>query len=118
MLRDTLGSYIDNLLRFFIFLGVGLLLLLVLVLLSKRSKDKLLDTSSWFKFSHLLHKNLMALGLIFLSLLLLALLVTNIALAMAALQLGGPVYMLGGFIILLVMMAVYVVKSRIFSGDK
>ncbi|MGM0365654.1 MAG: hypothetical protein ACQEP5_03860 [Actinomycetota bacterium] len=116
MLEETIGAYIDNIFKFIIFIGVSLLVFLALFLIAKKSR-KSGRGIRFFKKDPLLLKNLFALGLIFVMLLLFVLLVSNIIVLIVEFQLGAPLYILIGFLFILLLISAYIVKSRILSRE-
>ncbi|MCG9479149.1 MAG: hypothetical protein K9H14_02955 [Actinomycetia bacterium] len=103
--------------KFLIFIGASLLIILVLFLVSNRHKKAGLKTMEGFKKGPYLYKNLMALGTVFLTLIFSILFISDIILLIYELKLGPPLYILAGFILLLIFMSAYVVKSRVFNQD-
>ncbi len=114
MLEETIGSYIDNIFKFLIFLGISLLVFLVLFLAARKTPTAGRKIR-FYKKDPLLLKNLFILGLVTIMAILFLLVVSNIIILIVEFEAGPPLYMLAALLLNLLLMAAYIIKSRILN---
>ncbi len=116
MAEETLGSYLNHILAFSIFLVISLFIFLVLYLVAKKTKDTGTKIT-FFKKDPFMFKNLFVLAMVFVSTILFFFLVSNTILLISEFEFGRPFYLMAGILFLFLLISVYIVKSRILSKE-